>query len=66
MYFESIISYGYLPTLNTSRESSMNPVAVDVDGLLLFSETTFLLGSKNKIKNALVKIMVKIIFHILF
>jgi len=64
MYFESIISYGYLPTLNTSRESSMNPVAVD--GLLLFSETTFLLGSKNKIKNALVKIMVKIIFHILF
>jgi hypothetical protein len=44
----------------------MNPAAVDVDGLLLFSETTFLLGSKNKIKNALVKIMVKIIFHILF
>jgi hypothetical protein len=60
----SITWVGYVGTINASRVSSIKPVAVD--GLLLFSETTFLPGSKNKIKNALVKIMVKIIFHMLF
>jgi len=62
----SITWVGYTGTINASRVSSIKPVAVD--DLLLFFETifVFLPGSKNKIKNALVKIMVKIIFHILF
>ncbi|MBP03988.1 MAG: hypothetical protein CMA72_04285 [Euryarchaeota archaeon] len=56
---------GYIGIMNASRVSSTNPCAVSTLTFpLLFLEFTILLGSKNKIKNALVKIMVKIIFHI--
>jgi hypothetical protein len=57
---------GYTGMMNASRVSSMKPSAVltlTTPLCLLFFENDLL--SKNKIKNALVKIMVKIIFHIL-
>jgi len=57
---------GYTGMIKASRVSSMKPSAVltlTTSLCLLFFENDPL--SKNKIKNALVKIMVKIIFHIL-